>query len=114
MAQQRLLHGQTHFGILSRFVEEIPPEVIHHLSPQKQTFNSFTDAPRVKNKVVEDYKLPQTYAGFRIGQNVRHAKFGTGVIIEAVNKGESARLTINFGKAGIKELDTAFAKLEAV
>ena len=53
-------------------------------------------------------------AGFRPGQRVRHPKFGTGVIIEAVNKGESARLTINFGKAGIKELDTAFAKLEAV
>ncbi len=114
MAQQRLLHGQTHFGILSRFVEEIPPEVIHHLSPQKQTFNSFTDAPRVKNKVVEDYKLPQTYAGFRIGQNVRHAKFGTGVIIDAVDKGDSARLTINFGKEGVKELDTKFAKLEGV
>ena len=52
------------------------------------------------------------YAGFRIGQNVRHAKFGTGVIIDAVDKGESARLTINFGKQGVKELDTKFAKLE--
>ena len=39
---------------------------------------------------------------------------GTGAIIDAVNKGESARLTINFGKNGIKELDTAFAKLESV
>ncbi|MGN6900367.1 hypothetical protein ACTHT7_10170, partial [Neisseria sp. P0017.S010] len=38
--------------------------------------------------------------------------FGTGVIIDAVDKGESARLTINFGKQGVKELDTKFAKLE--
>ena len=63
---------------------------------------NFTDFP----------KQPQTYAGFRIGQNVRHVKFGTGVIIDAVDKGESARLTINFGKQGVKELDTKFAKLE--
>ncbi|MFC2533794.1 MAG: DNA helicase II, partial [Neisseria elongata] len=69
-----------------------------------------TAAP--KDKIIDDYKQPQTYAGFRIGQNVRHAKFGTGVIIDAVDKGESARLTINFGKQGVKELDTKFAKLE--
>lgn len=115
MAQQRMLHGQTQFGIVSRFVEEIPPEVLHYLSAKKQSFNSFTDAPRSRsNTVREDYKLPQEYAGFRIGQNVRHAKFGTGVIIDAVDKGESARLTINFGKEGVKELDTKFAKLEVM
>lgn len=115
MAQQRMLHGQTQFGIVSRFVEEIPPEVLHYLSAKKQSFNSFTDAPRSRSHTVrEDYKLPQEYAGFRIGQNVRHAKFGTGVIIDAVDKGESARLTINFGKEGVKELDTKFAKLEVM
>ncbi len=114
MAQQRLLHGQTHFGIVSRFVEEIPPEVIHRLSPAPQRFNSFTDAPKAKNRIIETYDLPQQYHGFRIGQNVRHAKFGTGVIIDAVDKGESARLTINFGKEGVKDLDTKFAKLEVV
>ncbi|WP_373698461.1 UvrD-helicase domain-containing protein [Neisseria dentiae] len=114
MAQQRLLHGQTHFGIVSRFVEEIPPEVIHRLSPAPQRFNSFTDAPKAKNRIIETYDLPQQYHGFRIGQNVRHAKFGTGVIIDAVDKGDSARLTINFGKEGVKDLDTKFAKLEVV
>ena len=54
----------------------------------------------------------QDFDGFHIGQNVRHEKFGTGVIIDAVQRNNSARLTINFGKQGIKELDTAFAKLE--
>lgn len=115
MSQQRLLHGQTHFGIVSRFVEEIPEEVLHRLSPPPKRFNSFTDVPKTKTRTaIEHYDLPQEYAGFCIGQNVRHAKFGTGVIIDAVNKGESARLTVNFGKEGIKELDTKFAKLEAV
>ena len=105
---------QTHFGIVSRFVDEIPESVLHRLSARPKPFNSFTDAPKIKQRVVETYALPQDYAGFRIGQNVRHAKFGTGVIIDAASKGESARLTINFGKGGMKELDTAYAKLEAV
>ncbi|ASK27664.1 UvrD-helicase domain-containing protein [Neisseria chenwenguii] len=118
MAQQRMLHGQTQFGIVSRFVEEIPPEVLHYLSPKKQSFDSFGfDTPKPRRtdiRAAETYQADKTYGGFRIGQNVRHAKFGTGVIIEAVDKGESARLTINFGKQGVKELDTKFAKLEAV
>ena len=84
--------------------------------PSKKTAYDSYGSPRPtaasKDKIVDDYKQPQTYAGFRIGQNVRHAKFGTGVIIDAVDKGESARLTINFGKQGVKELDTKFAKLE--
>ncbi len=53
---------------------------------QKTAYDSYgntrqTAAP--KDKIIDDYKQPQTYAGFRIGQNVRHAKFGTGVIIDA-------------------------------
>ena len=115
MAQQRMLHGQTQFGVVSRFVEEIPPQVLHFLSPPKTA--TFADAPQTRRSDIrasESYQPAQSYAGFRIGQNVRHAKFGTGVIIAAADKGQSARLTINFGKQGVKELDTAFAKLEAV
>jgi DNA helicase II len=110
-----MLHGQTQFGVVSRFVEEIPPQVLHFLSPPKTA--TFADAPQTRRsdiRAAESYQPAQSYAGFRIGQNVRHAKFGTGVIIDAADKGQSARLTINFGKQGVKELDTAFAKLEAV
>lgn len=41
MAQQRMLHGQTQFGIVSRFVEEIPPEVLHYLSVKKPAYDSY-------------------------------------------------------------------------
>ncbi|MCP1771384.1 DNA helicase-2/ATP-dependent DNA helicase PcrA [Neisseria perflava] len=115
MAQQRMLHGQTQFGVVSRFVEEIPPEVLHYLSAKKPAFDSFAaPKPRSDIRAAETYQPAKTYHGYKIGQNVRHAKFGTGVIIEAVDKGESARLTVNFGKEGVKELDTKYAKLEAV
>ena len=118
MAQQRLLHGQTHFGVSSRFVDEIPEEILHKLSGSHNLFAHTGFSRSAGGRKTQVDKLPasmvQEYDGFSIGQNVRHAKFGTGAIIDAVNKGESARLTINFGKNGIKELDTAFAKLESV
>ncbi len=112
-AQQRLLHGKTQFGVVSRFFDEIPAEVIHSLSarhkPTRQ--NNFSATER---KAAEKIVKAQDFAGFHIGQNVRHAKFGTGVIIDALSKGESAKLTINFGKDGIKELDSQYAKLEVI
>ena len=115
MAQQRLLHGQTHFGLISRFVDEIPTAVVHHLSAQLSgnlitkpvSFTRTHPARQHSNAPAEN---AIDFDGFRLGQNVRHEKFGTGVIIDAATKGEHARLTINFGKNGIKELDTLFAK----
>ena len=117
MAQQRLLHGQTHFGVVSRFVDEIPAAVLHHLSPASgslvaQQHSSQRSNPfHSRSPAAQTPEKAQNYAGFTLGQNVRHVKFGTGVIIDAVNKGDSAKLTVNFGKNGIKVLDTAAAKL---
>ncbi len=114
-AQQRLLHGKTQFGVVSRFFDEIPVEVIHSLSSRQQNYAKTQQSfSKTERKAVEKMVKAQDFAGFHIGQNVRHAKFGTGVIIDALSKGEHAKLTINFGKEGIKELDTKFAKLDAV
>lgn len=119
MAEQRMLHGQIQMGVLSRFVDEIPAALLQSLKSQPKT-NQFSGSHQMKRQQsIRDEAMlfnttKQGYAGFYIGQNVRHSKFGTGVIIDGVDKGESARLTINFGKEGIKELDTAFAKLEAL
>jgi DNA helicase-2/ATP-dependent DNA helicase PcrA len=51
--------------------------------------------------------------GFRIGQSVRHAKFGEGVILKLEGTGTDARARINFGAAGTKELLIGMAKLSA-
>lgn len=114
MAQQRLLHGQTHFNPPSRFIDELPTEVLHPLSTSigqhtGYTHDSGSTMPGTTTSAATD---STQLAGFQLGQNVRHPKFGTGVIIDAIPKSQSARLTINFGKNGIKELDSAHAKLE--
>ncbi|MDO4998566.1 MAG: 3'-5' exonuclease [Neisseria sp.] len=119
MAEQRMLYGNSHFGVLSRFVKEIPEHLLLNLSDnksQRPAFGNGIGSPKTHKTPAQasSANLPQTFDGYRLGQNVRHAKFGMGVIIDAVCKGESARLTINFGAQGIKELDTKFAKLEVV
>ena len=50
---------------------------------------------------------------YRIGQSVRHAKFGEGVIVNAEGSGNDAKVHINFGRHGMKWLALQFAKLEA-
>jgi DNA helicase-2/ATP-dependent DNA helicase PcrA len=51
--------------------------------------------------------------GWRIGQNVVHAKFGQGVIVDTEGQGTDARLQINFGRQGMKWLALEYAKLTA-
>ena len=115
MAQQRQLYGITQTSIVSRFIDEIPSELLHHLSPAQSPLGSlknYSDLAAQRQPETPTSQTPRDYHGYTLGENVRHTKFGTGVIIEAIDKGVSARLTINFGANGIKELDTAFAKLE--
>lgn len=104
-SQQRILHGQTLFPLISRFVDEIPDELIHNLSKSSNKPIYYIK----ENK--EDCLLDnQDFDGFCIGENVRHTTFGTGVIVDAVDKNGSANLTINFGRNGIKIINTAFVK----
>jgi DNA helicase II / ATP-dependent DNA helicase PcrA len=49
---------------------------------------------------------------WRVGQSVRHAKFGLGVIIDAEGRGDDARVQVNFRDAGVKWLALEYAKLE--
>ena len=51
--------------------------------------------------------------GWRIGQSVRHAKFGLGIIVDAEGRGGDARVQVNFRDAGVKWLALEYAKLEA-
>jgi DNA helicase-2/ATP-dependent DNA helicase PcrA len=54
-----------------------------------------------------------TGPGWRVGQSVRHAKFGIGIIIDAEGRGGDARVQVNFRDVGVKWLALEYAKLEA-
>ncbi|MDP1574514.1 MAG: DNA helicase II [Coxiellaceae bacterium] len=117
-AEYRQLHGQGQYHALSRFISEIPDELMLRVRP-KLSVSKVTDyskesttyfakaAPRKKEKVVE------SYGGFSMGQPVQHAKFGRGVIVDAEGTGEATRVQVRFEKAGTKWLVLAFAGLSA-
>jgi DNA helicase-2/ATP-dependent DNA helicase PcrA len=113
-AQSRLLHGQTRYGIRSRFLQELPEEAVKWLTPRAQVgsggrFGAWHDAgvrPEIPPR-------SQPSHGFRIGQSVRHAKFGDGVIVNLEGSGDDARVQVNFGPQGVKWLLLGVAKLVA-
>ena len=111
-AQTRMLHGQTRYHMVSRFLAEIPEGLVKWLTPRFSRQKAFApDFSRKKEDVT--LKKRRDTGGFRIGQNVVHAKFGSGVIIDAEGQGGDARVQVNFGKAGVKWLAVSVAKLQA-
>ena len=118
-AQSRMLHGQTRYNVASRFLREIPVKLLKRLSPTYERGGGSTsfDRPRTPASYapVQVQQAPKIEAAgmpFRIGQNVRHAKFGGGVIIDAEGRGSDARVQVNFGREGVKWLALAYAKLD--
>ncbi len=122
-AQTRLLHGQTRYNLPSRFIEEIPAKLTKWLTPKAQkqgygsvggfeNFNPATSSMAAAKRRNAGAGGTVDGGGLRIGQNVRHAKFGLGVIVNAEGSGTDARVQINFGQAGMKWLAVSLAKLE--
>ena len=114
-AQTRMLHGQTRYNIPSRFLEEIPQSAAQVadaalLAPEGLCARFF--APDANHHPVAQQQTREV-GGFRIGQNVIHAKFGPGVIIDAEGQGGDARVQVNFGSQGVKWLAVSMAKLQA-
>ena len=111
-AQTRMLHGQTRYNIPSRFLEEIPQALLKWLTPRFSRQKAFT--PDFSRQTRTTLARPgRDVGGFRIGQNVTHPKFGSGVIIDAEGQGNDARVQVNFGGQGVKWLAVAVAKLQA-
>ena len=111
-AQTRMLHGQTRYNVPSRFLDEIPQQLMKWLTPRyskKETLQAggweAPKAPRV-------LKASREIGGFKIGQNVIHPKFGSGVIVDLEGQGGDIRVGVNFRDHGFKLLALAVAKLQ--
>ena len=102
-AQTRMLHGQTRYNIPSRFLEEIPQQLLKWLTPRFSKQRAFTpDFSRQTRTTLP--KPPRDVGGFRIGQNVTHPKFGAGVIVDLEGQGPDVRVQVNFRDHGLKLL----------
>jgi len=123
-AQTRMLHGQTRYNLPSRFLDEVPEQLVKWLTPRAGALHAGTSASRAGKGGFAVSSTPAFNSaprrsessggsGFRIGQSVMHAKFGLGVIVNAEGSGTDARVQVNFGNAGMKWLALSIAKLEA-
>ncbi|MBI2508601.1 MAG: ATP-binding domain-containing protein, partial [Betaproteobacteria bacterium] len=113
-AQSRMLHGQTRYGISSRFFQELPGNLM------KRVNRAFTPALAAKPSrrishasPVTLHQSPVTPSPWRVGQNVVHPTFGSGVIVNAEGRGADARVQVNFKNSGLKWLVLEYAKLAA-
>ena len=124
-AQTRLLHGQTRYNLRSRFLEELPEEVLKWLTPQRGGFGSFapqTIASRADwVKAAGRFRLnspkptpPAAGGAIRAGQQVFHNKFGEGRVLAVEGTGDDARAQVNFPRHGVKWLALSIAKLTVV
>jgi ATP-dependent DNA helicase UvrD/PcrA len=109
-AQSRMLHGQTRYHIASRFFDEVPRDLVEWLSPQRRRGIEFDAAEWGAIQKAPQATPPPP--AWRIGQSVRHAKFGVGVIIDAEGRGNDARVQVNFRDTGVKWLALEYAKLD--
>jgi DNA helicase-2/ATP-dependent DNA helicase PcrA len=119
-AQSRMLHGQVNYGMASSFLRELPEELMHWITPRmsarsayKPAYSAYS-APTVTADYAAPAPRPADSSGWRIGQNVAHAKFGEGVVLNVEGSGADARVQVKFGKSGSKWLALEYAKLTAI
>ena len=105
-AETRRLHGNDSYNRPSRFVQEIPPGVLEEVR-----LGGSVSRPMAQPSGGGRF-LESTAPGLRLGQRVRHATFGEGVVLQSEGSGERARVQVNFAAAGAKWLMLGFAKLQ--
>jgi len=105
-AEQRRLYGIDTYGQPSRFISELPPELIEEIRPRLQVSRPLF--------VKRSSSLDETPSSMRMGSRVRHTKFGDGVVLNFEGNGPHARIQVNFEGQGTKWLMLSYANLEVV
>lgn len=125
-ARCRMVRGETQYNNVSRFVREIPSELLARKSvmprepkkpevPQNTSYQKAKEAFRTKTfdpqqfKVVKADKLDYT-----VGDQVSHIKFGKGTVLEITEGGRDYEVKVDFERFGVKKMFASFAKLKKV
>ncbi|WP_295388926.1 DNA helicase II [uncultured Thiodictyon sp.] len=109
-AESRRLYGKTSDQAPSRFLREVPPELMEEVRARGVSYpaaGARASAPFATGSMSGDA------GGFHLGQRVTHPKFGEGVVLNSEGHGPQARIQINFKEAGAKWLVLAYARLES-
>ena len=123
-AKSRMIRGETQYNKVSRFIREIPRELV---AVGGQVKDKVEDIPKptnyaqaktaFKTKIFDPKQFQVKKADtldYGIGDQVKHIKFGVGTVEGIVEGGKDYEVTVNFEKAGVKKMFAAFAKLKKV
>ncbi len=117
-AFSRSQFGSKKLSTISRFMDEIPQEVLEHKGriPAKQLQEKLDDYHNEKNNgpVLAELEAEPEYmeAPFKIGDKVRHTKLGDGMVLKVERYGDDVKVTVAFKTSGRKELSMKYAKLK--
>ncbi len=108
-AESRRMHGTEMLARPSRFLAEIPPELIDEVRPRVQVSRPLYGArPGAASSSLQE-SMP-----LQLGQRVSHPSFGEGVVVSAEGSGAHTRIQVNFSSSGSKWLVYAYANLTPV
>ncbi|MDY4669552.1 MAG: DNA helicase PcrA [Oliverpabstia sp.] len=125
-AQQRMIRGETQYNKVSRFIREIPRELVElGREPKERKITSMPQSNNTYARMRQTYSKntfsPKTFEvkkaeglNYGVGDTVRHIKFGTGTVTSIVDGGKDYEVTVDFDKVGIKKMFASFAKLKKV
>ena len=122
-AQQRMIRGETQYNKPSRFIREIPKELVDLGKNFKERKVKEIPLPKGYQQMKKAIKEPAfmqkkfevkkaSSLSYDVGDTVKHIKFGTGVVKSIVDGGRDYEVTVDFEKAGVKKMFASFAKLK--
>ncbi len=127
-AQQRMIRGENQHNRVSRFVREIPRELVdlgyvfrekkpqfREITAQKDRYAQMKLAFRAQAFNSGEYKVQKPASlEYEVGDTVRHVKFGVGIVKSIVEGGRDFEVTVDFDRAGVKKMFAGFAKLKKI
>ncbi len=111
-AQSRRIHGSDTYPSKSRFIDEVPAELIQEVRLKGKVTQPAFQPP--KKKSYARATTTTSVEGFKLGQRVTHGKFGEGVVLQFEGESSQARVQIQFDQAGSKWLVMSYAKLQSL
>ncbi|MGI6095328.1 MAG: DNA helicase PcrA [Lachnospiraceae bacterium] len=124
-AQQRMLRGETQYNKVSRFVREIPRELVDlgrkvperkvKEVPISNSYQQMKQAFKTKAFQPKQFEVKKSEGlSYKVGDTVKHMKFGVGIVTQIVEGGKDYEVTVDFDKVGTKKMFAAFAKLKKI
>ncbi len=127
-AQQRVIRGDVQYNKVSRFVREIPRELVElghtietrkpkleEVIPAKSSYAQMKMAFQAKAFQPKNFTVKKAESlDYEVGDTVRHVKFGVGIVKNIAEGGRDYEVTVDFDKAGVKKMFAGFAKLKKI